>query len=204
MYSDQDGTPFYIGKGSGNRYRIGEHGKGFLKNKILKVGIDNICIEFLHKGLTEEAAFFLEKYYINAIGRRDKGEGPLCNLTDGGEGPSGHRHTPEAIAKISQANMGNKKTLGCKLSIETRKKMSLAKRGNKYASGSKGQVGKIVSDKTREKLRQANLGKKWSLESREKRTGIVPWNKGKKLSEEIRIKMSLAKKQYWQIKKAVQ
>ena len=80
MYLDVDNCPFYIGKGRGNRYRVSRHVyKGvtnrFLKNKIRKVGVDNIKVHFLHRNLTEEEAFHWERYWIKYIGRRDLKEG---------------------------------------------------------------------------------------------------------------------------------
>lgn len=42
---------------------------------------------------------------------RDEGWN-LLNCTDGGDGTWGHRHTPEALAKIGAASKGNKYALG--------------------------------------------------------------------------------------------
>lgn len=49
-----------------------------------------------------------------------------------------------------------------KLSAETRIKMSLAKKGNQNAKGTK----KVISDKTREKMSKAHIGKKHSDETK--------------------------------------
>jgi len=59
MYLDLDNIPFYIGKGKEDRYLVSQHfaknsPNRLFKNKIRKVGIDNIKIYFLHKDLTEE------------------------------------------------------------------------------------------------------------------------------------------------------
>jgi hypothetical protein len=88
MYLDIDNVPFYIGKGQGKRYQVHRHlGKNesnrFLKNKINKIGKENVKIHFLHKDLIEKTAFYWENYWIRYIGRRNKGEGSLTNLTDG-------------------------------------------------------------------------------------------------------------------------
>lgn len=106
IYLDQDGIPFYVGKGKDKRYYVSMHlGKNvtnpFLKNKIKKVGVNNIKIQFLHENLTEKEAFQQERYWIKHYGRRDLGTGTLCNLTDGGEGASGHIHSKESRQKMA-------------------------------------------------------------------------------------------------------
>lgn len=86
-YLRKDGTPYYIGKGRGNRaykkhWRSKTRGGYFSppeKDKIL----------ILKRNLTEEEAFKHEKYMISVFGRKDNGTGILRNLTDGGEGMSG-------------------------------------------------------------------------------------------------------------------
>ncbi len=78
----RDGTPYYIGKGTGNRAFLNRGRKGCKRPK------DKSRILFLKKGLTEEEAFRHEKYLIAVFGRKDLGTGILRNLTDGGEGVS--------------------------------------------------------------------------------------------------------------------
>lgn len=92
--------PFYVGKGIGKR--IDSHDK--LKDtkthkrakiqKIKKLDLEIIKIK-LFESLSESSAFELEKSTIKLIGRKDKNEGPLLNLTDGGEGTSGKIYTEE-------------------------------------------------------------------------------------------------------------
>ncbi|KKM07134.1 hypothetical protein LCGC14_1736930 [marine sediment metagenome] len=109
MYLDPANVPFYIGKGQGDRYLISKHltiTNRLLRNKIRKVGVTNVKIHFLHENLTEKEAFSWERYWIKYIGRRDLKEGTLCNLTDGGEGTSGHTHTEESKQKMSEALRG--------------------------------------------------------------------------------------------------
>ena len=79
-----DGEPFYVGKG----HRKDRCGSKFSRSKfwhniVKKYGFDIIILE---ENLTPEKAIELEKYWIERIGRRDLGKGPLVNLTDGGDG----------------------------------------------------------------------------------------------------------------------
>jgi group I intron endonuclease len=114
------------------------------------------------------------------------------NLTEGGEGSTGHvySHTPEARLKISQA-LRNRV-----VSDETRRKLSEAKKGKKWSDEQKkmlsvARVGIIPSDETREKLRKALKGRKFSEEHKAK---IGAANRGRKHSEESRKNMSEARR----------
>jgi hypothetical protein len=86
-YLRKDGTPYYIGKGKGNRayvkhWRSKSKGGYFTppeKDKIL----------ILKKNLTEEEAYKHESYMIAVFGRKDLGTGILRNMSDGGKGGKG-------------------------------------------------------------------------------------------------------------------
>jgi len=179
MYLDLDNVPFYIGKGKGRRYRdiLGHinmtHMNRLLKNKIRKVGVANVKIQFLHKDLIEKEAFQWEKYWIKYIGRRDLKEGTLCNLTNGGDGCAGHSHSEKTKRKMSKAHKGqvawNK---GIPFSTEAKRKMCKAQKekGNPFK-------GKKHSEESRKKMSNALKGN-------------IPWNKGKSQSKETRQKIS--------------
>jgi hypothetical protein len=93
-YLREDKTPYYIGKGCGNR--INEN-----KGRPCKKPIDKSRIIFLKQNLTEEEAFKHEKYMISVFGRKDLGVGILYNKTDGGDGVSGWTHLPESKIKMA-------------------------------------------------------------------------------------------------------
>ena len=100
-YLREDKTPYYIGKGEGNRvyYKY--------KNEV-KPPKDKSRIIFLKQNPTEAEAFKHEIYMIAVFGRKDLGTGILYNRTDGGEGGSGAIRSQEFRKNISQSRKGKK------------------------------------------------------------------------------------------------
>ena len=151
-YLREDGTPYYIGKGIGNRaYKKGR--RTFYppsKKRIL----------ILKNNLTEEKAFKHEIYMIAVFGRKDLGTGILRNLTNGGEGSSGYKHTPERLEKISNLNKGKK------VSQKTKIKMSQAQKGRTFSDEtrkrmSEGSKGIWHNEETRKRIAEISRGRKW-------------------------------------------
>ena len=106
-YIREDGTPYYIGKGSGIRAYV---------NRKRGRPIDAARIRIIKEALTELEALELEVKLIKYYGRKDLGTGVLINLTNGGEGlanPSTETRMKMAAAKRNE-------------SIETRHKRSVA------------------------------------------------------------------------------
>jgi len=87
------GTPYYIGKGHGNR--------AYNYHRRTPVPKDRSKIIFLKENVTEEEAFTYEKEMILFYGRKDIGTGILMNWTDGGEGPS--NPSPEIRRRIKES-----------------------------------------------------------------------------------------------------
>jgi len=105
---------------------------------------------------------------------------PLLNLTEGGEGASGYRHTPEARAKMSAQRKGRK------LTEEHKRKIGAACKGQKRSEDfcrkiSAAHRGKILSPEHRDRLSQANRGRKHDPEHIERRAAKL---RGRKLSPE--------------------
>jgi hypothetical protein len=82
-YLRDDGTPYYIGKGS--RERAWKH----CRNDAIHPPKDQSKIVILESNLTNLGALALERRMIRWYGRIDNGTGILRNLTDGGEGAGG-------------------------------------------------------------------------------------------------------------------
>jgi len=170
-YLRENRTPYYIGKGWGNRaYKKS-------KNEI-KLPKDKSRIIFLKQNLTEEEAFKHEKYMIAVFGRKDLGTGILRNKTNGGEGSVGMRMSDEAKQKISKVHKGK--------TLSKEQKQILEKcRVKKH------------SDESIEKMRKSKIGNKWNVGrklSEEHKEKIKQGNLNKVISDEIKRKISEAKK----------
>jgi group I intron endonuclease len=134
-----EGDVFYIGKGRGNRAYKKSSRNPHWRNKVAKHG--GFIVSILQDQLDEELAFEVEKSFIESIGR-----GNLVNLTEGGEGISGHNHSEETRKKIGDGHRGEKNFMfGKKHSEETLKKQSEIKIG-KYDGKNNPNYGKFGKD----------------------------------------------------------
>jgi hypothetical protein len=97
FYLREDGTPYYIGKGKDKR-AWAKHNVNIPKN--------DQQIVFVAWNLLEIGAFILERRFIRWYGRKDNDTGILRNMTDGGEGPSGFKHSEESKEKNRISNSG--------------------------------------------------------------------------------------------------
>jgi hypothetical protein len=94
-----DGTFYYIGKGTKRR--------PYSKRSIgIKPPADKSKIIILHQDLDEKTAFEYERNLIAFYGRKDKNEGLLRNMTDGGEGVAGWVPDSEWRRKKSESMKG--------------------------------------------------------------------------------------------------
>jgi hypothetical protein len=183
-YLRKDKTPYYIGKGKGNRI--------YDKRKTTRLPKDKSRIIFLKQNLTEEEAFRHEIYMIAVFGRKDLGTGILHNRTDGGEGASGCIPSEETRRKMSESGKvkilseehkrkigeANKRRI---VSEETRKKMSERIRSEETRRKmSESGKGKILSEEHKRKISEANKNppKEIKRKMSESKKGRRWWNDG--------------------------
>lgn len=100
-YFREDGTPYYVGKGTGYRATT-------QYCHSVKVPEDRLRVRILADNLSDEEAREWEKDLIALLGRKDNGTGCLRNLTDGGEGVAGFRFSEASKRKMSESSKGIK------------------------------------------------------------------------------------------------
>jgi len=122
LYLRKDFTPYYVGKGKGQRIHDRNHSINLPSPERRIIIQDN---------LTELQSLILERYYIRWFGRKDNNTGILRNRTDGGDGVSGLMVTDETRNKLSAKMVGNTRNKGKVLSEEWKFNMSKSRTGLK-------------------------------------------------------------------------
>jgi hypothetical protein len=195
---------FYVGKGRGNRAYSTKDRNRHHKAICAKISREGFAMEvrMVATGLTEEEAFNLEKVRIKFW--RETGV-DLVNITNGGEGTSGMRHTDEVKERLSAMNKGKPAAFkGRKHTEETRAILSAKAKLRGFPK---------LTKEAQEKASAWHRGRKRPLETCAKisasKKGKPGWAKGKPsklkgrvLSSETKEKMTAAKKLYWAQKRA--
>lgn len=132
-----------------------------LSEAIKKYGRENFKIETIHKCLSREEMDFVEIFYIEFLNTKTPSG---YNLTFGGDGCLGYKHSCSAKEKIRNNATGRtfseearlkmrKSHKGRTFSAESKQKMSISKMGNKSRTGLK------TSKEIRHKISTALSGK---------------------------------------------
>jgi group I intron endonuclease len=139
-------------------YSAVKQGSQYVFHKALRKYNENIFDwSIIATAKSEKELLEIEKFFISQY----KKEKVLYNMTDGGDGISGYKHTNEAKNKMSRKDSTHSK--------ETKKIMSEKHKGKKYSLGykhteesriknSESHKGHKVTDETKLKLSKANSG----------------------------------------------
>ena len=82
LYLREDGTPYYVGKGTRHRAFNQKHRR--IRGTVATPPKGRILLE---PHVSEADALDAERFLISYYGRKDLGTGILLNMTDGGENP---------------------------------------------------------------------------------------------------------------------
>ena len=167
-YLREDGTPYYIGKGSG--YRAWHRSK----NDRIYPPKNRQRIVIIERSLSEIGSLALERRLIRWYGRLDNRTGILRNTTDGGDGATGFKRSIESRLEQSTRQLGRK--TGPR-SQESKQRMSQSQKA----------LGPRHTEESKEKLRQFQTGRKkppFSQEHKENlRKALIAYQARKKASE---------------------
>lgn len=196
----------YIGKTSNLQVRIQGHLKDYKNEKInsyfyssiRKHGVENFYVEILVQGnFTNNELNDLEIDFIRLYNSNHSKFG--YNLTEGGDGQSGYKHSKETIQKQINSRKGYRHSeetkeklrqvkLGKKLSKEHIESLKVKKSEETKLRMSKSKTGVKRSEEAKEKLRKPKSKKvkrrKQSVETQLKKQKTKRFNKNMKLIQE--------------------
>lgn len=178
---------FYVGVGQERRaYVMSQNQRNFLWNRYVNKNGKPI-VEIYKTNLNIIEASYLERVFIDKIGRRINKSGNLVNITKGGEGCFAQSESVVAdrLKRMKSFNFPkgeNHWSYGKEVSEETRKKISKAGKGRKQ------------SPEHIEKRAAARRGKRMNSISIEKMANSL---RGRTIPQDVLDKMSVSIKRAW-------
>ena len=180
LITNQVNNKIYVGKHHTDNLDDGYMGSGkLIKKAIQKYGIENFTKEYLAFCDTEEKLNWFEKFYIKKYKARESG----YNLTDGGDGMIGYKHTDEykkhMSALMSTLHKGSGNPMYGKNAEDYMTLEAIKEKHRKLSESNKGKHFMTVERK--QKISEMNKGKTSPM-------------KGKHHTEEAKQKLSAANK----------
>lgn len=161
------GVCFYVGKGSRRRSHVFKRYVHYnnIVAKLERLGL-TVDVRFVAKNLAEDVAFALE---IKRIAHWQAEGVELVNRTNGGEGPSGWKQSPEHAAKLLAINKGRPlapatkekiraRLMGHEVTPETRAKLSRSHTGKRMSTQAKAKISAAVTERMSDPAIRAGLG----------------------------------------------
>lgn len=189
----------------GHHHRAQAGSRSMFHRALRRHPADQFAWSVVETHATEAAVKRAEVALIAALRARGT---KLYNLTDGGDGTSGYRHGPEALAKMAAVHRGtvlteaHKKKLSDALrnrefSPETRALISASKRGHATSLETRAKIarsltGRTLSAETREKVAAAQRGQKRRPRTEEERKTLSdalrgkPWSPARRAAHRAR------------------
>jgi hypothetical protein len=185
LVDPRSSLPFYVGKGSGERCNAHiVEAKYYVKRKSLKLnkirklmrlGMEPIVVK-VEENVSDKQALDLECLLIAEM--RDLGFA-LTNMTDGGDGAQGYKHTEDHKQKMSELQKGRV------FSEETKQRMRKPKseQGRKNIAEARLSTDYRPSEETKKKISEAIKGRPSPMTGRiqtdEAKAKMSAWRKGK-------------------------
>jgi hypothetical protein len=186
--------PFYVGKGKGKRWKLLTHSSH--TKSLMKILGSPDTFSFCFNFSDETSVIKKEIKFIKNIGRKDLGLGPLLNITDGGEGTSGHKLTKDQYQK----QISNIKKSWTKERKRHYSEMFSGKNNPMYGisnSGNKnGMFGKSIGKgipKTPKQIEGFKRG--WTIEKRKKASEVKLGSKNPKATKIYEVTFPDGKKE---------
>jgi hypothetical protein len=169
LWLRKDGTPYYAGKGNGRR--------AFRQHERIHPPKDRSRI-LVFPMASEAEAFESEIALIDLFGRKDLGTGCLRNLTNGGDGSTGHRTSPARKEQLRLSMQGNQYAKGFHRVISAEE--SARRVATRKARGNYRKKGYKLTETHKRRIGLSHQGLRHTVATRTKLSGIAKAREARK------------------------